>query len=93
MRTNETTLVGASTTVGGWVFISMTLILGPLGFVLLGGMAYAMYFQNLALGLVCGLVVFAPFLLAAIWVPLAGAAWLMGRLEPKREFAAEARRG
>ncbi|MEW6348332.1 MAG: hypothetical protein AB1646_04680 [Thermodesulfobacteriota bacterium] len=93
MRTNQTTLAGASTTVGGWVFISITLLLGPLGFVLLAGMAYAMYSQNLALGLVCGLLVLTPFLLTLIWVPLAGAAWLLDRPEPKREFAADTTRG
>ncbi len=89
MKTTETTLVSAAETVGSWVFLSLTLILGPGGFVLLGGMAYAMLYQNLALGVVCGLVVFSPFLLAAIWVPLCGAAWALTRSEAGKEFAAD----
>jgi len=56
------------------------LILGPLGFALLLGVFYAMLVQNIALGVVCGLVLFTPAILGVIWAPLAWTAVIRERL-------------
>jgi hypothetical protein len=43
------------------------LFLGPVGLAMLYGVAYAMVTQNLALGVVCGLLVFTPLVMGVVW--------------------------
>ncbi len=56
---------------GAILFVSWLLFLGPVGFVLLLVVAYAMAFQNLALGLLAGLALVTPVVVLAAW----GALW------------------
>ncbi|MCA1960189.1 MAG: hypothetical protein LDL33_05295 [Desulfomonile sp.] len=91
MKTTETALSAASMKLGAWLFLCGVFILGPLGFVLLGGLAYAMHFSNLALGVVCILLLASPLILLAVWVPLMGAAYLMERAAAEGTLAAESR--
>ncbi len=72
------------------MLISGLLILGPLGFVLLLGLFYAMLVQNFALGVVCGLVLFTPAILGVTWAPLSWTALIRERLatRPLSEEAA-----
>ncbi len=79
MEARETGLGILAAKVGAWMFISWTLILGPLGLALYGGLAYAMYFSNQALGVVCVLLLFSPLMFLAIWVPLMGAQVIVER--------------
>ena len=66
METRETGLGKLAAKVGAWMFIAWTLILGPLGLALYGGVAYAMYFSNFALGLICALLLFCPVVFMAL---------------------------
>lgn len=97
MNTAETYAERLASRVGTAVIISWFLYLGPLGFVLMLGVAYAMFLQNLALGLICGLLLLAPSMLAVAWL-VAGVWALKGEasrteLSPARESLAEAARG
>ena len=56
--------------IGTWVFISWILILGPAGFALSGGLAYALHFSDPALGAVCALLLMSPLLFLCMWTPL-----------------------
>lgn len=58
---------------GTCMFVSGVLIIGPVGFALLCGLAYAMHSSNLALGAICGLLLSSPAIFLAVWVPFAGA--------------------
>jgi hypothetical protein len=46
----------------GWI-----LILGPIGALLLGGTAYAMFANDPTVGVFCGVVIFFPLLLTSAW--------------------------
>jgi len=53
--------------VSAFIFIAGVLTLGLGGLLLLSGIAYAMVTENLALGLACGLLLFAPYILGFAW--------------------------
>ena len=55
---------------GTLMFITGALILGPVGFLLLLVLFYSMIVENLALGIVTGLVFASPMILLGIWAPL-----------------------
>jgi hypothetical protein len=52
---------------GTLVIVAWIVILGPLGALLLGGIAYSMSANNLVVGLICGFLFFLPFLLTLSW--------------------------
>lgn len=79
MTRTESGMGAVAAKVGTWMFISGVLIIGPLGFALLCGLAYAMYFSNLALGIICVLLLFSPAMFLAVWVPLMGASLIVER--------------
>jgi|GEM_PF-1373539 len=79
----ETAALGAGT----WMLIAGVLILGPVGFLLLLAVFYSMMFQNLALGVVAGLLLSSPLILLGIWAPLKWTAALRQRFGRKAEFA------
>ena len=79
MTRSESVLESTAAKVGTWMFLSWALILGPLGVALFGALTYAIYFSNLALGIVCVLLLFSPLMFLAIWVPLMGASLIMDR--------------
>ncbi len=55
--------------VGAAMMISWILFLGPVGLLFLFGVAYAIVVQNLALGIICGLLLFTPLILMILWAP------------------------
>jgi hypothetical protein len=65
--------------------VSWALLVGLVGFALFLGVAYAMTFSNLAVGLVCVLLMAVPLLFAAVWVPLMGAT-LIAERDGKKVF-------
>lgn len=69
------------------MFLSLFLIQGLVGFGLWCGLAYAMGFSNLALGVVCVLVLFSPLFFMAVWAPLMIAAVLSEPTIVKGEVA------
>jgi hypothetical protein len=69
MKTAETTLSTVAAGLGTAMVMAWFLVLGPIGFLLLVVMAYAMVVQNLALGVVCGLPLAFPFVVTALWIP------------------------
>jgi hypothetical protein len=54
-------------TIGTHAMVSWVAILGPMGALLLGGIAYSMLAKNLAMGVLCGVVFFLPLVLTAAW--------------------------
>ena len=70
----------------GMIFTGV-LILGPVGFLLLLTIFYSMMVQNLALGLIAGLMFFSPLIFLLIWAPLKWSSELRHRLAFNAEFA------
>lgn len=89
MKSEESFLNSTAAKVGTWVFVSWAILLGPVGFVLLLGVAFAMKFSNLAVGVVCGLLLCAPVLFMAVWLPLIGASLIVERLAGRAALAEE----
>jgi hypothetical protein len=52
---------------GTLVLVAWIVILGPLGALLLGGIAYSMFVNNLVTRVICGLCFFLPLLLTLAW--------------------------
>lgn len=52
---------------GTLVIVAWFVILGPLGALLLGGIAYSMFVNNLEAGLICGSLFFLPLFLTLAW--------------------------
>jgi hypothetical protein len=82
-RTSERT----AETLGLLTFLVWLLIVGPAGFLLLLGLAYAMVTSNLALGVVCGLIALSPLFLTIVWACAIVAALLAERWMEKAETA------
>ncbi len=89
MKSSDTSINNTAIKVGLWVMVSWAVLLGPLGFALLCALAYAMYFSNLALGIVCCLLLASPLLFLAVWVPLMGASVIMERSAGREVLAPE----
>ena len=80
MKHDDSALEGPGARTGTAMTMSWFLFLGVLGFGLLCGVAYAMATQNLALGIFCGLLCFAPLMLTVVW----GGAHLFGLLRQRK---------
>jgi small-conductance mechanosensitive channel len=87
MKNTDDLLEKAALGVGTWMLIAGVLILGPVGFLLLLAVFYSMTTQNLALGIIVGLIFFSPLILLIIWTPLKWTAVLRERFEWKAKFA------
>lgn len=83
-------LKGAAIGIGTWMFMVGTLIMGPVGLVLLCVAAYAMHVSNLALIIVCALLLSSPLVLMVIWAPLLGASLIAERSAERAEVTANA---
>ena len=55
---------------GTWMFITGAFVLGPVGFLLMLVLFYSMIVENLALGIITGLLFASPMILLGIWAPL-----------------------
>lgn len=86
MKNMDDLLEKAALGAGTWMLIGGVLILGPVGFLLLLAVFYSMVVQNLALGVVAGLLVASPLILLGIWAPLKWTAVLRRRVARKAEF-------
>jgi hypothetical protein len=79
--------------IGASMFVAWLLFLGPAGLLVLLGVAYAMVVENLALGIVGGLLLAIPVILAAGWIPVVFFALLRDRtagvVEPSPDAASE----
>jgi len=71
MAHKETTEERWKSGIGTMMFVAWLLFLGPVGLLLLLAVAYAMAVQNLALGIIGGLLLATPVILSAAWVPVA----------------------
>jgi hypothetical protein len=91
MENMDNRLEKAALGTGTWMLIAGVLILGPVGLVLLLAVFYSMMFQNLALGVVAGLLLSSPLILLGIWAPLKWTAVLRERFGRKAKFAQGAR--
>jgi hypothetical protein len=89
MKTAEPAVKKLALKLGTWVFVSWTILLGPVGLVLLCGIACALLTSNLALGLVCGLLALGPAFLSALWVPLLVASFIAERSAQRAALPAE----
>ncbi len=66
------------------------LTLGLGGFLLLCVIAYAMITENLALGVVCGLLLFSPYILGVVWFFTLGTSLWADRVPTKANDMARA---
>lgn len=89
MRHKDTAEEGLSSRIGATMFVAWLLFLGPVGLLSLLVVAYAMVVQNLALGIVGGLLLATPVILTAAWIPVAFFALLRERNAPSVVPAAE----
>ncbi len=82
MGAEDTAVQRSTSGIGAAMFVSWMLFLGPVGLVLLLGIPYAMIVQNLALGIVFGLLLAIPVVLSAVWIPVAFLALLREKRAP-----------
>lgn len=73
MKTREIEWKKIAEELGLAMILAWTLFFGPVGAVVLLAIAYSMFTQNLALGIMCGLLLFAPLMLTMVWYPFAWA--------------------
>jgi len=82
MKDEETAVQRSTSGIAAAMFVSWLLFLGPVGLVVLLGVAYAMVVQNLALGIIGGLLLATPVVLTAAWIPVAFFALLREKSAP-----------
>jgi hypothetical protein len=70
MKASNSLLEKMALDTGTWMFMTGVLILGPVGFLLLVILFYSMMVENLALGIVTGLLYASPVILGGIWASL-----------------------
>lgn len=87
MNTRETMLEKLAMAAGSCMFFCGMLMLGPLGFLLLLGLFYAMLVQNFALGLMIMVLLCTPAIFGIIWAALAWTALIRERMVPVSEAA------
>ncbi len=86
MKNMDNLLERAALGTGAWMMITGVLVLGPVGFLLLLAVFYSMMVQNLALGIIAGLIFFSPLIFLVIWAPLKWTSVLRERFGRKSEF-------
>ncbi len=67
MTTEVSSEKGIAQSMGAIVVITWVLILGPIGGLLLGAVAYSMHARNLIVGALYGALLFLPLLLTVVW--------------------------
>ncbi len=87
MKTREIVLDKLVVTAGSCMLFCGILMLGPLGFLLLLALFYAMLVQNLALGLMVTVLLCTPAIFGAMWAVLASIAAVLERVGPVSEAA------
>jgi hypothetical protein len=87
MKPREAVLDKLVVTAGSCMIVCGFLMLGPLGFLLLLALFYAMLVQNLALGLLITVILCTPAIFGAMWAVLAWVAAVLERVAPVSEPA------
>jgi len=87
MKTRETVLDKLVVTAGSCMIVCRILMLGPLGFLLLLALFYAVLVQNLALGLMITVLLCTPAIFGAMWAVSAWVAAVLERVAPFSEVA------
>jgi hypothetical protein len=90
MKARETKASSAAENVGTLMLLCGILALGLGGFLLLSLIAYAMVTGNLALGVVCGLLLSSPYILGVAWLFTLGTSLRTERVPTKAEELARA---
>ena len=90
MNPREKSLISMAENLGAWLFISGTVTVGVVGFVIWMGLAYAMSFSNLALGIVCVLLLSSPLMFGAAWVTIFAASLILERSAEGEALPSEA---
>ncbi len=90
MNPRETSLISMAENLGAWLFIAGTVTVGVVGFVIWLGLAYAMSFSNLALGIVCVLLLSSPLIFGAAWVTILASAHISERSAEREALPSEA---
>jgi hypothetical protein len=90
MTASNSLLEKAALDAGTWMFITGVLILGPVGFLLLVVLFYSMMVENLALGIVTGLLCASPVILGGIWASLKWTSVIQERFAQKVALAPSA---
>ncbi len=90
MKASNSLLEKAALDTGTWMFITGVLIMGPVGFLLLVVLFYSMMVENLALGIVTGLLYASPVILGGIWASLKWTSVIRERLARKAGLAPDA---
>ncbi len=67
MPTGNESERGIASGAGAIIVVTWMIVIGPLGALLLGGIAYAMFVNNLVAGVICGFLFFLPLLLTLTW--------------------------
>ncbi len=83
MKTSNALLEKAAQFAGAGMFITGALILGPVGLLLFLGVFYSMMVQNLAMGVVTGLLCASPMIFLVLWASLKWASVIQSRYPRK----------
>jgi len=86
MKIADNLLETAALGTGAWMIITGILVLSPVGFLLLLVVFYSMVAQNLALGIIAGLIFFSPLIFLVIWASFKWASVLRERAVRKSEL-------
>lgn len=70
MSEYESTPSKSAELVGTWMIVSGLLVIGPVGFVVLGILAYAVCISKVGLVVACLLLLATPFAFMLVWIPL-----------------------
>ena len=87
MTASNSPLEKTAMNAGTWMFMTGVLILGPVGFLLLVVLFYSMIVQDLALGIVTGLLYASPMILLGIWASLKWTSVIRERFARKAALA------
>ena len=90
MKASNSLLEKSALDAGTWMFMTGVMILGPVGFLLLVVLFYSMMDENLALGIVSGLLCASPVILGGIWASLKWTSVIQERFARKVALAPSA---
>ena len=79
----------AAEAVGTWLMISGVLVIGVPGLVVLGILAYATYVSDMALAVVCMMLLATPLVFLLAWTALLCAGLIQEAIAVQRERATE----
>ena len=87
MKPKETVINKLVVTAGSCMLVCGAVMFGPLGFLLLLALAYAMLVQNLAMGLIVTVLLCTPAIFGVVWAISAWTTAIQERVVPVSEGA------